>query len=59
MKTTPEKYSKLKREFDTESNELINRICDTFNDDLKTLANKYGVFVMTIEVMNEKKESGK
>lgn len=43
--------SLLSEEFDRESNELINKVCDVFHDELRALADKYGVIYLGINVV--------
>lgn len=40
---------KRQTEFDIETNQLINQICDTFHDELKKLADKYGIIYLSIK----------
>lgn len=46
-----EKFKKLKEEFDKDTDELLNQICDTFHDELKVIANKYGAIKVSLDII--------
>ena len=47
------KYTILKEEFEAETDDLLNRICDTFHDELKLIADKYGAITVSIKTSDE------
>ena len=47
-------YYKQKEEFDTESNQLLNMMCDTFHDELQIMVKKYGTINVSIKIVNNK-----
>lgn len=49
-------YSELKKEFEAETDDLLNIICDTFNNELKQIADKYGAITVSIKISNFDKE---
>lgn len=45
-------FAAMEDKFDSESNELLNKICDTFHDELNAFARKYGKIYLSIEVVD-------
>ena len=48
-----ENYTELKKQFEAETDDLLNKICDTFHDELKLIANKYGIITVSIKTSDE------
>lgn len=44
-----ENYTELKKQFEAETDDLLNKICDTFHDELKLIADKYGAITVSIK----------
>jgi len=43
----------LKKEFEAETDDLLNKICDTYHDELKLIADKYGVITVSIKIADD------
>jgi hypothetical protein len=55
---TPEELSELEKQFDADTDELLNKICDTFHDELKSVAEKWGSIIISLnlKIIEEFKE---
>ena len=48
-----ENYTELKKQFEAETDDLLNKICDTFHDELKLIADKYGIITVSIKTSGD------